>query len=471
MKSVFISDTLTRQKKELKTLQDGLVKIYCCGPTVYNFAHIGNLRTYIFEDILVKTLKLAGYSVKHVMNITDVGHLTSDADIGDDKMLLAAEREKKTVFDIAKKYEDFFFKDTAILNLSRPDVVCRASEHIQDMILFIQNLEKKGFAYKGKNGNIYFDTIKFERYGQLSKQNREDLKHGARVEEDENKKNPTDFVLWFVLSKFKNQILKWESPWGIGYPGWHIECSVMSTKYLGDVIDIHCGGIDHIPVHHENEIAQNDCCFGHQVVNNWIHVDFLQIKDGKMSKSAGNFITLNTLIDKGYKPEHYKYFTLTAHYKTPLIFSYENLDNAKNTYNNLIKKIDSWKKNQNDNINNFNKLNQYINNFNKYLFDDFNTPQALSVLWEVVKSDLSNFNKLKFISHIENVFNLNLLNSKIEENIDIPQQIIDLAEKRKEAKINKNWSLSDELRKKINEQGYTIEDISNNNYVIKKNSL
>ena len=467
MKDIYISNTLSKKKEKLKTIENGLVKIYCCGPTVYNFAHIGNLRTYIFEDILVKTLKIASFKVKHVMNITDVGHLTSDADSGDDKMLVAAEREKKTVFDIARKYEDCFFKDTNNLHLNRPDIICRASEHIQEMIDFIKILEEKGFAYKGNNGNIYFDTVKFDKYGELSGQNRNDLKFGARVEEDENKKNPTDFVLWFVLSKFKNQILKWDSPWGVGYPGWHIECSVMSTKYLGDNFDIHCGGIDHIPVHHENEIAQNDCCIGHKVVNNWLHVDFLQIKDGKMSKSTGNFITLNTLIEKGYKPEHYKYFTLTAHYKTPLIFSYENLDNAKNTYDNLIKKINSWKENKNNIQDNFNKLNQYIDNFNNCLFDDFNTPQALSILWEVVKSDLSNNDKLNFIYHIEKVFNLNLLENNIDVKIDIPQEIIDLAEQRKQAKIDKNWSLSDDLRNKINEKGYIIEDTNNNNYILK----
>ncbi len=477
MKDLYFNNTLTKKIEKFIPIKEGIVSMYCCGPTVYNYAHIGNLRTYIFEDILAKTIKLAGYNLTHVMNITDVGHLVSDADEGEDKMLLAAEKEKKSVYDIARKYEDKFFENMKDLGLEKPDIIARASEHIKEMIEYVAELEKMGYAYQAKNGNVYFDTKKFSKYGELSGQNREDLKHGARVEKDENKKNSSDFALWFVSSKFKNQILQWDSPWGLGYPGWHIECSAMATKYLGCKIDIHCGGIDHIPVHHENEKAQSEACCGHQWVNNWLHSEFLQIKDGKMSKSSGNFITLDTLKEKGYKPEYYKYFTLTAHYKTPLIFSYENLDSAKNAYENLIKKIKVWKESRAEMVENSKELEKnnqlyedFIDQFNDYLFDDLKTPQALSILWEVIKSNLTSNQKIDFINHIEKVFSLSLIeNSNIEETIIIPQNIKDLAEKRKLAKQNKDWALSDELRDEISKNGYIVKDKPNNEYeIIKK---
>ena len=465
MKDIFLSNTLGREYNKLIPIIDGEVKMYCCGPTVYNYAHIGNLKTYIFEDILARTIRLAGYKLVHAMNITDVGHLTSDADEGEDKMLLAAEKEKQSVIDIARKYENKFFEDTKALGLDRPDVVCRASEHVEDMIKYIKSLEDKGYAYQANNGNVYFDTAKFDNYGILSGQKREDLKHGARVDEDLNKKNPTDFVLWFVSSKFKNQILQWDSPWGRGYPGWHIECSVMSKKYLGDKFDIHCGGIDHIPVHHENEVAQNDAYAGHQCVNNWLHSEFLQIKDGKMSKSSGNFITLDTLREKGYKPEHYKYFTLTAHYKTPLTFSYENLDSARNGYENLLNKVKSYEL-DNSTTSNSVLLQEYIDKFDNYLFEDLKTPQALSIIWEVIKDNtLSSQDKLNFIKHTETIFNLNLLNNN-ENKLDIPQEILNLANNRKQARINKDWALSDKLRDEIISKGYQIKDKANNEFEI-----
>lgn len=473
MKDIFLNNTLTRKIDKLIPAKNNEITMYCCGPTVYNYAHIGNLRTYIFEDILNKTLKLAGYNVKHEMNITDVGHLTSDADEGEDKMLLAAEKEKQSVFDIAKKYENKFFEDTKELNLSKPNIIARASEHIDDMIKFVSKLEELGYAYKAKNGNIYFDTEKFKDYGKLSGQDRKDLKHGARVDKDENKKNPSDFVLWFVSSKFKNQILQWDSPWGVGYPGWHIECSAMAMKYLGENIDIHCGGIDHITVHHENEKAQSEAYLGHKWVNNWVHSEFLQIKDGKMSKSSGNFITLDTLKEKGYKPLHYKYFTLTAHYKTPLIFSYENLDSAKNAYENLLVKIKNWKENIEDKIENEEEykkqLDEYKNKFDNFLFDDLKTPQALSIIWEVSKSNLPNKYKLDFINHTEKVFDLSLNNEENFIKLEVPQEVIEIAENRKIAKQNKDWALADNLRNKILELGYVIKDKPNNEYeLIKK---
>lgn len=473
MKEIYLNNTLTKKIDKLVPLKDNEISMYCCGPTVYNYAHIGNLRTYIFEDILEKTLKLAGYNVKHVMNITDVGHLTSDADEGEDKMLLAAEKEKQNVFEIARKYENKFFENIDDLNLNKPNIIARASEHIKEMINFILKLEELGYAYRAKNGNIYFDTLKFENYGKLSGQNREDLKHGARVNEDKNKKNPSDFVLWFVSSKFKNQILQWESPWGVGYPGWHIECSAMAMKYLGERIDIHCGGIDHISVHHENEKAQSEAYLAHQWVDNWVHSEFLQIKDGKMSKSSGNFITLDTLIEKGYKAVHYKYFTLTAHYKTPLIFSYENLNSAKNAYENLINKIKSWKENilqtnSKTKEENNKKFAEYIKQFEDFLFDDLKTPQALSIIWEVTKSDLPNQYKLNFIDYTEKIFSLSLNNENSCTVINIPKNVIDIAEKRKSERQNKNWKISDELRKKIMELGFDIKDKPNNEYELLK---
>ena len=328
-------NTYSRQVEPLvPSNPDGVVRMYCCGPTVYNYAHIGNLRTYIFEDVLRKTIKRAGFPLKHAMNITDVGHLTSDADEGDDKMVLAAEKEHKTVMDIARKYEDTFFKHTQALNIDRPDIVCRATEHVQDMIKFVEELERKGYAYFS-NGNVYFDTSKFPAYGSLSGQKRDDLKHGARVETDENKRNESDFVLWFTSSKFKNQILQWDTKWGRGYPGWQIECSTMSVKHLGPHLDIHCGGIDHVAVHHENEIAQSEgatCC--HPIVRYWVHNGFITINEEKMSKSLGNFFTVLDIL-KEYEPEVLRYFILQTHYRSPLDFSDVRLKEASRSLERL----------------------------------------------------------------------------------------------------------------------------------------
>ena len=474
MHDVLIQNSLTRKTDKIVPIENNEVKIYCCGPTVYNYAHIGNLRTYVFEDILVKTLKAAGYKVKHVMNITDVGHLTGDGDDGDDKMLLAAEKEHAGVLDIARKYEKIFFEHTHALGLARPDVVCRATEHVQEMIDFVKGLEEKGYAYFA-GGNVYFDTSKFKDYGKLSGQKREDLRHGARVDQDTNKRNPSDFVLWFTTSKFENQILQWDSPWGRGYPGWHIECSAMAMKYLGDRVDIHCGGIDHIPVHHENEIAQSEGYLGHHWVNNWVHSEFLQVKDGKMSKSAGNFLTLDVLTEKGYRPEHYKYFCLGAHYKSQLLFSFDSMDAAKSAYENLLKKIALWKESQQQpdaaaqKVSQA-KLSEYINNFDNFMFDDLKTPQALSVVWTLVKdNDVVNADKLKFIEHIDAVFSLNLLTNKPEEqDVEITPEVSAILEERRQARLNKNWAKSDELRDKLKAMGYGIKDIAGNEVEITK---
>lgn len=464
--SVYLYNTKTRHKDEFIPLHAPEVKMYCCGPTVYNYAHIGNLRTYIFEDLLANVLRLAGYKVKHVMNITDVGHLTSDGDEGEDKMKLAAEREKKSVMDIARMYEDAFFKDTASLGLKRPTIVCRATEHISDMIEFVKDLEDKGFAYIS-NGNVYFDTAKFPRYGCLSGQSREDLKHGARTEQDLSKRNPSDFVLWFTSSKFENQILQWDSPWGRGYPGWHIECSTMSTKYLGERIDIHCGGIDHIPVHHENEIAQSEARFGHEWVNYWVHMEFLNNKSGKMSKSKGGFLTLATLKDMGYLPVHYKYFSLTSHYRSSAIFSEEAMDAAKKAYENLVDLVATFKANAAGVVLSAEEKEDVLKlckEFDNYLFDDLKTPIALSYMWNVAKDNKkSEAMRLAFLMHVDEVFNLFLkeVTAKKPEAVNVTPEIAELLEQRKVAKANKDWAKADEIRDKLAALHVGVKDLPN----------
>ena len=464
--SVYLYNTKTRHKDEFNPLNPPAVTMYCCGPTVYNYAHIGNLRTYIFEDLLANTLRLAGYKVKHVMNITDVGHLTSDGDEGEDKMQVAAEREKKSVLDIARMYEEAFFRHTAALGLKRPTIVCRATEHISDMIEFVKALEDKGFAYIS-NGNVYFDTAKFPRYGCLSGQSREDLKHGARTEQDMNKRNPSDFVLWFTSSKFENQILQWDSPWGRGYPGWHIECSTMASKYLGERIDIHCGGIDHIPVHHENEIAQSEARLGHEWVNYWVHMEFLNNKSGKMSKSKGGFLTLDTLVEKGYQPVHYKYFCLTSHYRSSAIFSDEAMDSAKKAYENLADFMATFKadvKNQSLTSDEQIALEKYKEEFNAYLFDDLKTPMALSYMWNMIKDNkLSETLRLGFLTHVDNVLNLFLKDvaPKKAQAVEVTPEIEELLKARAEARAAKDWAKSDEIRDKLTALGVGVKDLPN----------
>lgn len=464
--TVYLYNTKTRSKEEFKPLNEKMVTMYCCGPTVYSYAHIGNLRTYIFEDLIANTLRLAGYKVKHVMNVTDVGHLTNDNDEGEDKMLIAAEREKKSVMEIARHYEDTFFRHTQELGLKRPTIVCRATEHIEDMIKFVKSLEDKGFAYFS-NGNVYFDTAKFEKYGALSGQNREDLKHGARTEQDLNKRNDSDFVLWFTSSKFENQILQWDSPWGRGYPGWHIECSAMSTKYLGERIDIHCGGIDHIPVHHENEIAQSEAHLGHEWVNYWLHMEFLNTKSGKMSKSTGGKTTIDTLKEMGYLPMHYKYFTLTSHYRSSAVFSDEALDGAKKAYENLCDAIASLKakvKNASLTEDESKEVENLKSEFNNYLFDDIKTPLAISHMWGVLKDNKkSEAVRLAYLLHVDNVFNLELKNIEAKQtpSVEVTPEIADLLEQRKEARATKNWAKSDEIRDKLAALGVGVKDLPN----------
>ncbi len=463
---VKLYNTRTRQIDEFQPISGNHVGMYCCGPTVYNFAHIGNLRTYIFEDILRKTLQRAGYDITHVMNITDVGHLTSDGDEGEDKMLLGAQREHLSVLQIARKYEDAFFEDTKSLNIERPSVVARATEHIQDIIRFVKGLEEKGYAYIA-DGNVYFDTSKFPSYGDFAHLDVDNLRHGARVDEDGNKKNKTDFVLWFTKSKFENQILTWDSPWGVGYPGWHIECSAMAMKYLGDEVDIHCGGIDHIPVHHTNEIAQSEALLGHRWVNFWLHGEFLVLQKEKMSKSAGTFLTLSVLKEKGYNPLHYRYLTLTAHYRSTLSFTFENLENAKNTYEGIKSKILELRKQAKQETSkprDEELKTKYIQEFNDYLYNDLNTPQALTVLFAVLKDvDLSAGAKLEILEDMDTVFSLGFKDFQ-EKNLSIPEEVQMLVNERVQARADKDWAKSDELRDKIASLGFTVKDLPQGKY-------
>lgn len=462
--SLTLYNTLSRKKETFKPIVPGKVGLYTCGPTVYNFAHIGNLRSYIFEDILRRVLEYNNFQVNHVMNITDVGHLTSDSDDGEDKMLKGAQRENKTVWEIAEYYTNVFFDDLKKLNINSPHIKCKATDHIKEMIELNQRIEKNGFAYF-KGGNLYFDTSKLEDYGKLALLKLDTLKEGARVDKDPNKKNAQDFVLWFTKSKFGDQDMQWDSPWGRGFPGWHIECSAMSIKYLGEQFDIHCGGVDHIPVHHTNELAQSESATGKKPwVKYWLHGEFLVIDKGKMAKSGENFLTLQTIIDKGYNPIDYRYMCLSAHYKQQLSFSFEALDTAKNALNSIKNKIIELEEQKEGDLLT-EKINHYNDEFLESINEDLNMPKALAVLWRVIKDEELNTNtKLTIIFDFDKVFGLNL---SLISQIEIPKEITDLAEQRLKARSDKNWQLSDELRDKIKEQGYIVDD-TKDSYRIKK---
>ncbi|GAA0116196.1 cysteine--tRNA ligase [Clostridium senegalense] len=457
--SFYVYNTMTRKKDEFIPVVPGKVGMYTCGPTVYNYAHIGNLRTYIFEDVLKKSLEYAGYKVKHVMNVTDVGHLQSDGDEGEDKMALGASREKKTVWEIAKFYEEAFLDDCKKLNVKRPNVVCRATEHIKEMINFIEVLEEKGYTYQS-NGNVYFEIDKFKDYTKLANLSIEELEAGSRIEVDPNKKNPLDFVLWFTNSKFKNQIMQWESPWGRGFPGWHLECSTMSMKYLGDSIDIHCGGIDHIPVHHTNEIAQSEAYSGKKWVNYWMHGEFLVLDGGKMSKSTGDFLTVKRLEEEGFSPLDYRYFCLQSRYRKQLIFSFENLDAARKSFKALKKRIATILENvcENDNFNNEN-INNYNEKFKKQISDDLNIPNAFTVLLDVLKDEnLTNLEKKFLIEDFDKVLSLELTSvEKDLSNIDV-ESIENLIKERNEARSSKNYARADEIRDQLLKMNIEILD-------------
>ena len=442
-----VYNTMTRNKDEFVPYKEGKVGMYTCGPTVYNYAHIGNLRTYIFEDVLKKSLEYVNYKVKHVMNVTDVGHLQSDSDEGEDKMALGASREHKTVWEIAKFYEDAFFEDCKKLNIKRPTIVCRATDHIQDMIDFIKKLEEKGYTYVS-NGNVYFEIDKFEDYTKLANLSIDELEAGSRIEIDPNKKNPLDFVLWFTNSKFSNQIMQWESPWGKGFPGWHLECSAMSIKYLGEYLDIHCGGVDHVPIHHTNEIAQSEGALGHKWVNYWMHAEFLVEDGGKMSKSTGDFLTVSRLEEEGFSPLDYRYFCLQSKYRRQLMFSFESLSDARNSYKKLKERIATIliSINENDVVND-EKIKAYKEKFSAYISDDLNIANAFTVLFDVLKdSELNNKEKAVLIEDFDKVFSLDLMIVE-KQATDVDEELINrLIIERAEARASKNWSRADEIR-------------------------
>lgn len=449
-------NTLTKKIEEFVSIEPNKVKMYTCGPTVYNYAHIGNLRTYISEDILEKSLNYLGYDVDRCMNITDVGHLVSDADTGEDKMAIAASRENKSVLEIARFYKDAFFKDIEKLNIKKPKYISDATDNIEEYIKVIEKLLEDGYAYIS-NGNVYFDTEKYDDYYELSGRNKEELLVGVRdsVEEDLDKKNPADFGLWFTNSKFNNQELKWNSPWGLGYPGWHIECSCISMKYLGESLDIHCGAIDAIFPHHTNEIAQSECYLGHKWCNYWVHMEFLNDATGKMSKSRGEFLTLSLLEEKGFKPLEYRYFCLGSHYRKQLVFTYDALITAQNAYNKLINKIKTIK--EDDSLIDDEVVSSYQNKFKETLENDLNTSSALTILYDVIKDEINNNTKLFLINDFDKVLSLNLI-QKNEINEELKQYIDEMINMRKEAKKEHNFELADKIREELLEKNILIKD-------------
>lgn len=454
-------NTLSRSIEDFKPIDENLVKMYTCGPTVYNYAHLGNLRTYIHEDVLVKTLRYIGYPVKRVMNITDVGHLESDADEGEDKMLKGAKRENKTVWEIAQHYTDAFFRDMDDLNSKKADVVAKATDYIDQYIEFIKGLEKKGFTYMA-NGNVYFDITKVANYTKLSGMDLEQLRTASRedVDVDVHKKNPQDFVLWFTKSKFENQAMKWDSPWGVGYPGWHIECSVISLVNLGEQMDIHCGGVDHIPVHHTNEIAQTESYTGKKWVNYWWHSEFLIDNDGKMSKSKGEFLTLSLVEKKGFNPLSYRYFVLNSHYRKQLAFSFDSLASAENAYIKLKSRVKAILENADNKQANEQAALRYKEEFKKCLEDDLNTANAITVLYDMLKTDeLNSSQKLELVADFEKVLSLDLLKEEtIEIHDELAEYIEEMIQKRQDAKKNKDYQLADSIRAELLEKGIVLED-------------
>ena len=471
---MLIYNSLSRKREEFIPNVEGKVNMYTCGPTVYHFAHIGNLRSYIMEDILEKYLRYSGYDVKRVMNITDVGHLTSDADEGEDKMLKGAKREHKSVMEVAKFYTDAFFADCAKLNIKTPDVVAPATSCIDSFIEVITSLIEKGYAYEA-GGNIYFDTSKLKQYYVFNDFKEDDLAVGVRegVEEDTNKKNKADFVLWFTKSKFDDQELKWDSPWGIGYPGWHIECSCISMKNLGEYLDIHCGGIDNAFPHHTNEIAQSEAYIGHKWCNYWFHVHHLNTNSGKMSKSSGEFLTVSLLEQKGYDPLVYRMFCLQSHYRKSLVFSYENLDNTVIAYNKLTARIAALLEQKDQSGVDEAAAEALRQGFKNALDNDLNTSLAITALYDLLKSGTNAATKLTLIAEYDTVLGLGLiaaaekqLKAKAEQAQaeSVPSddpfiaEIEDMIRQRKEAKAAKNYALADSIRQTLAERGVTLID-------------
>lgn len=454
-------NTLTRQKEEFRPIHDGEVRMYSCGPTVYNYAHIGNLRTYIFMDIMRRVILYNGYKLTGVMNITDVGHLTSDGDTGEDKMATAAKKAQKTPEEIAEYYTSVFFKDIDRLNILRPEIVAKATDNIPEMIDYVEQLCEKGYGYETSDG-IYFDIQKFPAYGSLSRLNLDDQIAGARVEVNEEKHHPADFALWKKAPK--EHIMQWPSPWGQGYPGWHIECSAMGQKYLEFPFDIHSGGVDHIPVHHENEIAQNEALTGKKTVNYWVHSEFMLVNNGKMSKSLGNTYTIDQLIEKGYSPIEFRYFCLNAMYRKKLNFTFEGMDSAKVSYTRLLQSLAKHREGSVEV-----DTSKYLKDFREAINDDLNIPLALGVLWSMLKEKPSR-QVYETALEMDKVFALDLHLAKVEEEVveEIPSEVMALVLERTQAKKDKNYARADEIRGIVDTMGYLITDTKDGAKVTKK---
>ena len=459
-------NTLAKEKEEFKPLEGNMVRIYSCGPTVYSYAHIGNFRAYVFMDTLRRVLEYNGYKLKHVMNITDVGHLESDADEGEDKMEKAAKKENKNPYEIAKYYSEVFFRDMQRLNIEKPEIIAKATEHIQEMLEFVEGLIKNGYAYETSKG-IYFDISKLDKYPVLSNRKIDEQIAGARVDVDEEKKSPYDFALWIKAPE--NHIMKWESPWGLSYPGWHIECSAMGRKYLGDQFDIHTGGIDHIPTHHENEIAQSKGLTGKIPARFWMHVEFLQVDGGKMSKSLGNTYTLDQLQEKGIEPLAYKLFCFTAHYRTKLNFTFDTALSTQKALNRLREGLVKHQEGT-ENIPE-EKIKEYEDKFLATINDDLNIPSAMGLVWEIIRSPEKSNQYAELLLKFDEVLGLDLANSKKylkeSQKLELPEEILKLVEQRKRARENKDWSLSDKIRDTLKEKGYNVKD-SKEGMVIEK---
>lgn len=456
-----IYNTLSRKIEEFKPLKPGKVGMYTCGPTVYDYTHIGHLRKYINDDILKKTLRANGFDVHHVMNITDVGHLTSDSDTGEDKMEKGAKEAGRTVWEVAKFFEDYFFKAVNTVNIERADIVCRATEHIGKQVKLIEALEKNGLTYTTSHA-VYFDVTKFPKYGQLSGQKLEDKEVGSRVDVfvDKSKKHPADFALWFfTVGHFKDHTMKWSSPWGEGFPGWHIECSAMSMEYLGESFDIHTGGIDHIPVHHENEIAQAEGATGKQFVKYWVHHDFVNIDKEKMSKSKKNFLRVEEVEEKGFDPMTLRYLYLTAHYRSEIAFSFDSLSAAQSALNKLREEVRNWDLDVTKVTEATKVTKGFYGRFLGSLNDDLNMPKALAVVWEMIKSDIPTSEKSATLLEMDKILSLGL-DKYIGKKITIPEEVQKLIDKREGAREAKDFQKSDELRKEIKKLGYEVEDLN-----------
>lgn len=448
---IILYNTLTRKKETFKSIEDKQAKIYSCGPTVYYYAHIGNLRAYLFMDTLRRVLKYNGYTLEHAMNITDVGHLVSDADEGEDKMLKAARRENKDPYEIAKFYTEKFLTDIDSLNIDRPEIICKATEHIKEMEKYVQEIINNGYTYETQN-TIYFNTSKLDKYGLLSNIKIEEQKAGARVDFDEEKKNTTDFALWIKAPD--NHLMKWETFWGKCYPGWHLECSAMSRKYLGENFDIHTGGIDHIPIHHENEIAQSKGATGKVPANYWMHCEFLLVNGGKMSKSLNNLYTLKDLEEKGYSPLDYRMFNFSSHYRNKINFTFEAMDAAKSA----LKRLKEGYKSHNQGNEHIEEevIKEYEQRFLQAINDDLNMPVAMSIVWEVVKNPNKSKQLAELLKKFDLVLGLNL--DEEDKKVELPEEILELIEQRKQARANKDWAKSDELRDLISSKGYKVKD-------------